>query len=187
MGMLRDINIADFGCKFYVETGTGKCVSLRKAINIFEKCFSVDLDLDMVNSAKQLIPSAVIECGTSVDILEKWLQSDLFDLSDSVLFYLDAHFPGADFKGGEYDVCAENAVPLRDELYLIKKYRPQSPDVIICDDARIYMTGPFENGNVEWLQVPGGMSFLGDIFHPKYISLNFSEEGYIIIDRRFSF
>ena len=101
----------------------------------------------------------------------------------SEYFFFDAHFPGADFRGQRYDVMAPDAVPLQRELELVKKYRPDSSDIIVCDDARIYMMGPFENGNVDWLQVPGGLQFIKNLFQPFEISVNFSEEGYIIINR----
>jgi hypothetical protein len=101
-----------------------------------------------------------------------------------VLFFLDAHFPGADFKGSKYNVFAVDAIPLKEELLLIKKYRPNCQDVIICDDARIYVIDDYQNGNVEWLQVPGGMSFVYEIFPDRKINLDLSDEGYIIIGRK---
>jgi hypothetical protein len=186
MGYLRDWNLLSFGCNVYVETGTGLGVSLGKAYSVFNKCFSVDLDPEMVDTALLKFPNAHIEVGESTFILEKWLKSDFLQPNDSVLFYLDAHFPGADFKGAEYNVNAPNAVPLQHELQLIKKYRPNSNDIIICDDARIYTTGPFENGNVNWLQVPGGLDFIKDLFPSSAISIHFAEEGYILINMKSS-
>jgi len=182
MGILRDWNLSSFGCNVYVETGTGLGVSLGKAYSVFPKCFSVDLDSEMVDAALLKFPNAHIEVGESTFILERWLTSDFLKPNDSILFYLDAHFPGADFKGAEYNVNAPNAVPLQLELQLIRKYRPHSKDIIICDDARIYMTGPFENGNVNWLQVPGGLDFIKGLFPSSAISIHFSEEGYILIN-----
>jgi len=136
----------------------------------------------MVNAALQNYPTAHVEVGTSTEILERWLTTGEFDLHESVFFYLDAHFPGADFKGAAYDIQAPDAVPLQRELELIKRYRPNSKDIILCDDARIYMLGPFEHGNVEWLQVPGGISFIKNLFPSNSISIHFSEEWYLLIN-----
>lgn len=184
MGLLKYFDLSKTGCTRYVETGTGRGISLGKAYPVFAKCYSVDMDEAMVAEARAIYPRATIDIGTSAEILEKWLSCGEIPVAESVLFYLDAHFPGADFRGGAYSVSSENAVPLETELKLIKRYRPDSPDLIICDDARIYMVGPFENGNVEWLQVPGGFSFLNGLFPMQNVSVNFGEEGYLIIDRR---
>ena len=183
MGSLRDFQLGSYGCNVYVETGTGRCGTLSKAVGRFEKCYSVDIDLAMVEEARVRFPDAVVEHGLSVEVLEQWLVNNLKQ-EDRVFFFLDAHFPGADYHGEKYDVAAPNAVPLEQELRLIQQYRPNCNDYIVCDDARIYTIGSFEAGNVEWLQVPGGYRFMQDIFPDAQMSLNFSEEGYIIIDKK---
>jgi O-methyltransferase len=183
MGTLRDFDLADYNCDVYVETGTGAGGTLSKAIPHFKKCYSVDMDLDCVSSARNRFSTAIIAHELSTAALEQWLKDNLSS-DKTVLFFLDAHFPGSDYRGKPYDVSAPNAVPLEQELRLIKKYRPNAKDVIICDDARIYTIAEFENGNTEWLQVPGGYQFVYDIFPDATIRLTLSEEGYIIIDRR---
>lgn len=183
MGTLRDFDLADYNCDVYVETGTGVGGTLSKAMSNFKKCYSVDMDQECVSRARDRFPTATIAHGLSTAALEQWLKDDL-SLTETVLFFLDAHFPGSDYLGKPYDVSAPNAVPLEEELRLIKKYRPNANDVIICDDARIYTIAEFEHGNTEWLQVPGGYQFVYDIFPDATIRLTTSEEGYIIIDRR---
>lgn len=183
MGILRDFDLGIYDCDIYVETGTGACATLSKALKTFNKCYSIDLDKDIVLAAKAQYPTATIMHGLSTTMLEKLLKTKL-SANDKVLFFLDAHFPGADYRHAKYDVAAPNAVPLKEELQLIKKYRPTSKDVIICDDARIYTLANFESGNVEWLQVPGGYDFVYDIFPKAKITLDLAEHGYIIIDNR---
>jgi hypothetical protein len=183
MGILRDFDLAKYNCDVYVETGTGAGGTLSKAMPHFKKCYSVDMDLDCVSNARNRFPSATIAHDLSIAALEQWLKHDLSS-AETVLFFLDAHFPGSDYRGEPYDVSAPNAVPLEQELRLIKKYRPNANDVIICDDARIYTIAEFEHGNTEWLQVPGGYQFVHEIFPDANIKLTMSEEGYIIIDRR---
>ena len=183
MGSLNNFNLKKYRIKTYVETGTGACHTLAKAAGVFKRCYSVDLDPIMVQEARIKFPKAIIEEGLSTEVLEKWLKKDLVNFT-SICFFLDAHFPGSDFHGAPYSVTAPNAVPLEEELNLIKKYRPNSPDIIICDDARIYTTGPFANGNTPWLQVPGGYDFIKVLFPTADISITYEEEGHIIIDRR---
>ena len=185
MGKLRDYQLSNFGCNVYVETGTGTGITLGKACQSFKRCYSVDIDENLVGIARNTYPAANIEVGYSTEVLERWLLSGEFSDSDRVLFFLDAHFPGADYHGAKYTVEGQHAVPLEAELQLIKKYRPNGKDYIICDDARIYMLGPFQNGNVENLQVPGGLKFLKGMFNYQNISINFEEEGYVEIDNRF--
>lgn len=186
MGSLKRFDVCKYGCNIYIETGTGSGSCLDKAVNskCFDKCYSVDIDAKMVNRARQRFPSSQIEIGTSVEILEKWLSSGDIKQEDNVLFFLDAHFPDADFNGGKFDVSVLNAVPLQEELELIKKYRSSSNNYIICDDARIYRIDQYQNGNVEWLQVPGGMLFIYNMFSKDQVSINLLDEGYILIDDR---
>ena len=183
MGYLNNFNLDSYGCDAYVETGTGNCVTLSKAHLHFDNIYSVDLDPTLVRNARSRFPKSTINEGLSTEVLDKWLKDDLSNF-ESILFFFDAHFPGSDFYGVPYSVTAPNAVPLEEELRLLKKYRPNARDVIICDDARIYTSGPFQNGNTDWLQVPGGYQFVYDFFPDAKISLSYDEEGYIIIDRR---
>ena len=183
MGILKNFDLSHYiGYDAYVETGTGAGNTLLKAYPNFKQCYSVDMDPQWIDKGKQNFPNAIFENDLSTVALEKWLRLDLLAV-DKVLFFLDAHFPGSDYHGQPYDVNAANAVPLEEELNLIKKYRPNSKDIIICDDARIYTTGPFEHGNTDWLQVPGGLNFVYNIFPTAHIMLNYNEEGYIIIVR----
>jgi hypothetical protein len=181
MGILRTFDLSHYiGFDAYVETGTGPGNTLFKAYPNFKQCYSVDMDSQWIESGRHNFPNAIFENSLSTVALEKWLREDLSTV-DKVVFFLDAHFPGSDYHGQPYDVHAPNAVPLEEELNLIKKYRPNSKDIIICDDARIYMIGPFQHGNVEDLQVPGGLDFVYNIFPNAHIMLNYTEEGYIII------
>lgn len=186
MGSLSNFNLASYGCDVYVETGTGHANCLGRAFltNGFTKWYSVDMDEALVANARRAFPIATIDCGLSVEMLEKWLKSGEIKDSNKVLFFLDAHFPNADFNGAKYDVHAPNAVPLEEELRIIKKYRPNGKDYIICDDARIYKMDQWQNGAVDWLQVPGGMSFIYELFPAERVTVDLRDEGYIFIDNR---
>jgi hypothetical protein len=186
MGSTAPFNLAHYGCDIYVETGTGHANCLKQAVasNCFKRHYSVDIDEILVRDARRVFPQAIIEQGTSVEVLERWLSSGEIKDEERVLFFLDAHFPGADFRGATYDVKAPNAVPLEQELTLIKKYRPHGKDYIICDDARIYDMRQWHNGAIEWLQVPGGLSFVYELFSEDKVNIDLREEGYILIDNR---
>lgn len=184
MGHLRSFDLDQFGCNVYVETGTGMGLTLGKAAtSSFDRMFSVDMDAQWVGQARARFPNAVVEHGLSIPALERWLRDELSP-RDRVLYFLDAHFPGADYRGAKYDVAAPNAVPLQEELALIVRYREGCSDYIICDDARIYMIGPFAHGNTPLIQVSGGLRFVLDMFGQQRVSIKYEEEGYIIIDRR---
>jgi len=183
MSTLATIDLSSYGCNVYVETGTGKALSLGKAIPLFEKCFSVDLEQEFLAEANQKYPSSILYRGLSTEGLEHWLTSGEINESDNVLFFLDAHFPGSDFFGVPYSMDDPNAVPLKQELELIKKYRPNGNDYIICDDLRIFMKGPFDYGDTTF-HVPGGLDFLYEIYDESKITLDYRETGYIFIDNR---
>lgn len=183
MGTLAKIDLSSYRCNVYVETGTGQALSLGRAIPIFQECFSVDLEQDFLELAHQKFPSANLFRGLSTEALEFWLSSGQIKDSDRVLFFLDAHFPGSDFHGVPYSMDDPNAVPLKEELEIIKKYRPNGNDYIICDDLRIFIEGPFEYGDATF-HVPGGLDFLYDIYDKSKITLDYRETGYIFIDNR---
>jgi hypothetical protein len=184
MGLLKAFDLSAYGCNVYVETGIGQGRTLSKAIPVFERCFSVDLDSELFKAAQQQFPTATLYNGLSTDALEHWLSSGQLADTDRVLFFLDAHFPNSDFHGAPYDVNSPDAVPLRRELELIQQYRPAGRDYIICDDLRIYCQGPFEEGNCPDIQVPGGLAFLNGLYPWNKITLDYRETGYLLIDLR---
>jgi hypothetical protein len=182
MGILRDFDLSTYACNVYVETGTGVGQSMTKAIPHFNRYYTVDMDPKWTSSIIQKFPFVNAVTDLSIPALEKWLKFDLLP-TDRVLFFLDAHFPDADFNGAPYDVHAPNAVPLKEELDLIYHYRKDCNDYIICDDARIYVEGPFQHGNYPKAHLGGGIGFIENLF-PNKVAIDWSEEGYILIDNR---
>lgn len=69
-------------------------------------------------------------------------------LNGNTLFWLDAHFPGADSHITKYgDERERNTrIPLQSELEIIKARCEVFKDVIIIDDLWLYEEGPFEWG-----------------------------------------
>lgn len=102
------------------------------------------------------------------------------------MFFLDAHFPGADFHLASYfDEKDENIrIPLKRELQTIVKYKKGfENDVFVIDDLRIYEDGPFEGGNWPLRAALGsdGIDFVFDLLNNTHnISKNYKSQGYII-------
>tara|TARA_R110002072_G_scaffold273253_3_gene434052 strand:- start:12937 stop:13506 length:570 start_codon:yes stop_codon:yes gene_type:complete len=167
----------------YVETGTGMGGCLAHALKFpFKRCVSVDVDEEFYNDAKLKYPSCELHLGESLGMLREVLPT----LEGNTLFFLDAHFPGADFKGEEYGLCKDEdrRIPLQRELEIICKYRKGMADVLLIDDLRIYMDGPFQNGT--WAERPtAGSSKSGFIFDiltelGKSIYVDYRDEGYVL-------
>jgi hypothetical protein len=154
---MGEINIFDLtpyvekhNCKTYFETGTGKGVCLSHALNFdFEKFYSVDLDEELVTAAKNRFvgyPLTLIN-----DYSSKALEQYVPTLTqEPVFFFLDAHFPGADFHKMSYEesirTYKEEAFPLHLELQSIKKSRNTDKDVFLIDDFKLYEEGDYEFG-----------------------------------------
>lgn len=83
------------------------------------------------------------------DTFLKWM-CDTLPHNEPIMFWLDAHFPGADYgiRGYADERDREVRLPLERELSIIAKRRPLGRDVVVCDDLRIYVDGAFQHGNL---------------------------------------
>lgn len=138
-----NIYIDNYNCRTYVETGTGMAECLSYAIKYpFIKLYSVELDEDLVNQAKNKININSVEIinDYSTNALENKILKEL--PKEPVLFFLDAHFPGADFHKITYEESItkykEDSLPLNREIDIILKNRDISNDVFIIDDWFLY-------------------------------------------------
>jgi hypothetical protein len=140
-----DLNtyIDEHKCDVYVETGTGIADCLSHAIKYpFNKFYSVELDVDLANDAKLKIPN------DNVEIINDYSTNALNNIvpilpkETPVLFFLDAHFPGADFHKITYEESIrkykEESLPLEMEVDIIMSKRDISHDVFIVDDWFLY-------------------------------------------------
>ena len=128
-----------------METGTGIGVCLRHALKFnFKNLYSIDVDEDLIHQAKSKFSDANIHLlnGYSTEVLEGLIPTLPSD--EPIMFFLDAHFPGADFKKISYEesikTYKEQAFPLIEEIRIIKKYRDVSKDIFIIDDWKLYDT-----------------------------------------------
>jgi hypothetical protein len=196
---MGEINIFDLtpyvekhNCKTYFETGTGKGVCLSHALNFdFEKFYSVDLDEELVNDAKNRFvgyPLTLIN-----DYSSKALEQYVPTLTqEPVFFFLDAHFPGADFHKMSYEesirTYKEEAFPLHLELQSIKKSRNTDKDVFLIDDFKLYEEGDYEFGGWAYseLQEELGLvtksQFIYDLFKDTHtFEKSLRHQGFLFI------
>jgi hypothetical protein len=203
MGQITTFNLENFINKFdtkiYFETGTGECVSLDYATKFnFKKFYSVDLDEDLYKSALNRFQNkqeVVLINNYSTKALEELLP--IMEKDVSVLFFLDAHFPGADFHKMTYEESIrqyqEEAFPLENELRIIKSLRDISKDVFIIDDFVLYDKDKnyesIKRGQVwqyEWLQqelnIKTESGFIFDLFSETHnFEKDYRHQGYLIM------
>ena len=148
--------LTEHNCVNYVETGTGIGVCLKHALNYnFNNYYSIDLDGDLIDQAKINFPQE------NINFIHNYSSEALKDLLPSlpekepILFFLDAHFPGADFGKMSYEQSIREfkneAFPLLNEIKIIKKYRDISKDCFIIDDWKLYdKTKNYEMGGWDY-------------------------------------
>lgn len=154
MGVLEQFNcsslISHYGCRFFVETGTGIGISMHYAATLpFTVLHSCEIDSDLAKAAQMLFqddPRIHIHSSTSEAMLRAVLPT--LPQDKPAAFWLDAHFPGADYTVKSYmdEKNEDLRLPLERELILIKQARPNAGDVILIDDLRIYEEGTFGSG-----------------------------------------
>ena len=202
MGQLSTFDLTNwieiYNLKTYFETGTGEGVSLSHAASYeFDQLFSVDIDGDLIYSSKQkFIENKKINLlhNYSVEAISEILPT--LDKDKNILFFLDAHFPGADFHKISYEESlrqfGKNSIPLQEELATIMSLRDVSNDVFIIDDLMLYEEGDFESirQGVIWkykdlqkeLNLITESNFIYDMFKDTHECIkDFRHQGYLII------
>jgi len=154
MGDLRIHELQDFKYNFnldtFIETGTFHGDGVAHALNYFDTIHSIEIDKELAQDAIERFkdnPGVHIHLGTSVEVLELLLPN----IDGNILFWLDAHFPGADAHKVRYDNEPDMDIraPLSRELELISQLRPNKKDVMIIDDLWMYEDGPFAWGSFD--------------------------------------
>ena len=205
MGCLRRHNLNDYfdkyKLKYYFETGTGKAEALEHAAQYpFKKCYTVDIDEELVKfSFEKLKDRSTCDIefliGRSSDILEEYVPK--IPKKSAALFFLDAHFPGADFQKCTYEESIrehkQDAFPLEEEVDIIINNRDTSNDVFIIDDLILYEKDAkvdcIEEGifwEYGWLQdelnLQTSSNFLYDKFEKTHdFRKDLRDQGYLII------
>lgn len=185
-GYIKNYNIETF-----IETGTGIGNGLARAAKFkFNRIISTEIVKELYDRCvKRFKNDKRVEIHNlqSSEFLELVLRGMAIS---PVLFWLDAHFPGADYGLAEYNLsCSQDVrLPLDVELGIIKENRiPNSNDVIIIDDLRIYEKGPFKSGNIpeKHNTIPKesrNIDFVYDLFGDTHdIEKSYKNEGYLIL------
>ena len=181
-------NVLDFyDIKNFVETGAGQAEVVRSVYEADES-----LNIHTIEVVEEIFDQNKIKfsylkdvswhLGTSFKILPEILPT----FEGNTLFWMDAHFPGADFGlssyGDEKDM--DKRLPLQKELESIVQSRDVRNDVFVIDDLRIYEDGPFETGNWDERTKYGGdgIGFIEDIFEDThYIGRSYNAQGSVIL------
>ena len=181
-------NVLDFyDIKNFVETGTGQAEVVRSVYEADESLniHTIEVVPEIFDQNKikySYLKDVSWHLGTSFKILPVILPT--FD--GNTLFWMDAHFHGADFGlssyGDEKDM--DKRLPLQKELESIVQSRDVSNDVFVIDDLRIYEDGPFETGNWDERTKYGGygIGFIEEMFEKThYIGRSYNAQGSIIL------
>lgn len=192
MGLLNRFDLCrivkEYKIRYFFETGTFWGDGVAYALQTpFQKLLSVEVIPEIADKAKHRFEEQsqveIIE-GESVAVLE----SELPKLNGNCIFWLDAHFPGADAGLTTYDAEENNEatrLPLPKELEVISRLRSGFKDVLILDDLRIYEDGPYQNGNVPEDALPKmsrNIDFVYQYFGATHIVLkSYLDEGYILL------
>lgn len=190
MGALyqHDVNsyITKYNLEYYVETGTGEGTCLEHALKFnFIKLFSVEIYKQIFESANNKfknIDNCKILLGNSYEVLPDILK----DIDKNTLFFLDAHFPGADFHYETYTSVKDydTRLPLKKELETIVNNKNIKNDVFIIDDLRVYEDGNYTDGNWPLRKEAGGdgIDFIYNIFSETHnIDKDLRYQGFLII------
>jgi len=154
MGELFFFRLAEliraFNADTFFETGTGFGFGVQVARTVpFKLIFSVEImaaEVERLRPAFSSDPRVHLLAGRSIDLMPQVLPQ----IPGNIIFWLDAHFPGAHHHVQGYDAekDLDTRLPLEKELALIKQLRPGKRDVILIDDLRIYEQDKFEWGNL---------------------------------------
>ena len=192
MGQLNEAievkNVLDFyGIKNFVETGTGLAEVVR-AVH--------DVDSSLTIHTIEVVPEIYEQNNIRFSYLKKvnWhlgesaqiLSEVVPTLEGNTLFWMDAHFPGADFGLSSYgdETDMDKRLPLKNELETIIESRDVSNDVFVIDDLRIYEDGPFETGNWDERTKYGGdgIEFIENLFEDThYVGRSYNAQGFVIL------
>lgn len=190
MGTIKRLGLAriikEFGVDFFFETGTWKGDSVAYALRFpFKRIYSSEIVDSIAARARERFrryDNVEIVAMNSQDALRATMPR----LDGNCLFWLDAHFPGAEEGIHGYNEGSNEDVrlPLAVELDLILRSRSSYSDVIFIDDLRIYENGPFGHGNLPPDILPPRVrntQFL-DTFLPTHtVAKFFQDEGYILL------
>lgn len=195
MGELRFFDLSDtvkdYNLDIFIETGTGEGGAIDSVLKYnFKKLFSIEIVKELYDKCASKfknnsnIELLNLDSYEGLNIILNKLNKSSIDYN--ILFWLDAHFPGADFHYSKYDSTRDEKIriPLQSEIELIWNHRKNHKDVFIIDDLRIYEDGPYELGNWPDRKTLGGegIKFIEDTFGTTHnIIRDYHHQGYLFL------
>jgi hypothetical protein len=179
--------IKEYKTVHFFETGTFRGDGVSFALNFpFKQITSVEIVSEIAAQAKSKFANNTTVKIIAADSVTA-LKNELPHLQNNCVFWLDAHFPGADAGMTAYDTenNEEVRLPLVKELETISVLRNEFNDVLILDDLRIYEDGPYQNGNVPLDALPKmerSIQFVYKYFDSTHVIIKcYLDEGYILL------
>lgn len=177
------------GYKTLIETGTGTGNGVNHAISLgFDRILSTEIVSDhaqMLANQYAGYPQVQIFNMESPAFLESLFTDGYIKENDKCVYWLDAHYPGADLGRGGYDgeTDISKRLPLEAELEVLFKYK-RHHDIILVDDLRIYERGPFEGKNLDDIGLShiaryDAPDFLGRWATTHRVERLYSDQGYV--------
>ncbi|HVG13423.1 MAG TPA: hypothetical protein VM935_00630 [Chitinophagaceae bacterium] len=191
MGRIKRFNLRKLidisGAEFFFETGTWRGDGLAYAARYpFQKLYSSEIIESVATKAKKRFEhnsKVTIVTGSSTEALQTITPS----LNASCVFWLDAHFPGAEEGLKEYNEFEDETIklPLEKEMEIIAKRTSRFQDIILVDDLRIYEEANYESGNLPENVLPPkvrNVDFVTKMFGRTHtIIRSIKDEGYLIV------
>jgi hypothetical protein len=191
MGSIKKFNlnriIKEYNTAYFFETGTWKGDGVAYAAQSpFKKILSSEIIPEIADKAVERFKKddrVTIITGNSTDVLNNHIGK----LDGNCVFWLDAHFPGAEEGLNKYNDFEDEKIklPLQEEIRLIREKRQQFQDVILIDDLRIYEEGPYKSGNLPENVLPPkirNVNFLRDYFGNTHVIIkSYENEGYALL------
>lgn len=198
MGSIRRFDLSriahEYKLPVFFETGTFRGDGVAFALeSSFQKIFSIEIVPEIGSQARnRFAQNDRVEILTNDSISA--LKEKLPTLDRNCLFWLDAHFPGADAGLTRYDDGDDEnlRLPLAKELEAIRDYHSRfKKDVFILDDLRIYEDGPFQNGAVPVDALPASKRNIDFVFQhfqrSHLIFRSYLDEGYLLLFPKFRY
>ena len=191
MGRLKRFNLGKLltlaNADILFETGTWKGDGLAYACTFpFRKLYSSEIIHSVAERAKKRFQTdhrVEIIHASSIDAL----QSTIDAIDANCIFWLDAHFPGAEEGLKDYNEIEDEAIklPLQKEMELIATRKNRYNDVILIDDLRIYEEGNYDSGNLPANVLPPKVrntNFANELFGDTHdIIKSIRDEGYLLL------
>jgi len=172
----------------FIETGYGNGRSLSYAAqHDFRELYSIEiLDEAAIRGRRRFADNLRVNIihGHSARELERLVCAMK---GASTFFWLDAHFPGADYYSEPFDKYEEYIrLPLEDELRVIQRLKPAGDYFIAIDDLRFYADYNWGDGIIpehlrNALPAKRSLDFLDPFHNTHCVTIDLHDSGYALI------